>query len=64
MKNLRSIQNNAKDQIINNSDLQTIKGGQGDPPPFGENRGGFIGDPPPFGGRSSRVGDPPPFGGR
>ncbi len=47
MKNLFDIKNKAKDQIIDTKMLQAMKGGQGDPPPWGnENR---ASDPPPFG---------------
>ena len=33
-------------QVINKKGLATIKGGQGDPPPWGDN---VKSDPPPFG---------------
>ena len=33
-------------QVINKKGLATIKGGQGDPPPWGDAR---VSDPPPFG---------------
>ncbi len=36
MKNLTDVQNNIQDQnIINSTDLTSLKGGLGDPPPFG-----------------------------
>ena len=64
MKNLKDIQNNLNEtHIVNALTQQNIKGGLGDPPPFGEYRSSLLGDPPPFGeNRSSLVGDPPPFG--
>ncbi|MFK7807087.1 MAG: hypothetical protein AB8F74_04720 [Saprospiraceae bacterium] len=40
--NLAQISDSAK--TLNNKSLTTIKGGLGDPPPFGR-----MGDPPPFG---------------
>ena len=37
----------AKSNNVQITNLNQIKGGLGDPPPFGANRA--IGDPPPFG---------------
>ncbi len=61
MKNLRDIQNKIQDQVINTRDLQALKGGLGDPPPWGRTAA-LKGDPPPFGRSTALKGDPPPFG--
>ena len=45
-KNINDLRN-SKVQLIQKLDLKNLKGGLGDPPPFGRNRG--AGDPPPFG---------------
>ncbi len=48
MKNISNFTNKLKaTQVIDKKGLATIKGGQGDPPPWGDAK--VKSDPPPFG---------------